>query len=819
MAKSQLAHITIPITKRDKNDDGSVTVRGIVTDDSLDLDGQIVDATSAAKALQNWFDEWANIRQQHSPLLAPAGKGISLDFEDGVPYLTAKIIEPTAVKLVNEGVYQAFSIGIADGELDTSPMAKQKAKNGILFPSLINEVSVVDYPANTSCKFVMGRKRKGQPIEIVEAVKVFNKNLKGLTGDEFVKALKGLQGGEIVATCKSHQEALALRESSYDPNLFEVNDNVIITKRKFDPSVGGGVDREKIPGKDFAGKNRSFPIVTPGDVSDAASSIGRAGKDNYSSDQLKENIIAIAKRKGPEFVKELPEKWKAEMKDSKKDKAEAKKAAGRSCSACDGTGTCDNGKCGKCKGTGMLKAKKAKLPKVDADVTDALRTADASLHDAMNAQSEDNAAHRTGADADDPDKKKAKKGKKGMEKKDVPQDADVDQGDDDPDMDDKKKGKKGKKGKDDKFPMKKAEAQKMQKLHDLVCPACATKSVSRRDLTQMFDQDIFSRHLAELATKKADAGSIHEASQAFMAANHVAQIAPKDAAALARLAHKSYQDSYPNLRVSGPDLKNPGSFQRGFLPGANDETASTMNHPSNFPKPNPLEAGDYQRGPLTTNETRPSLVGGTPAVDLVTKGASMFYPNADKDASSAAMAKLHDHIVSNYPALCPAGNELANEGASRISTPLEMYAEASPVKVIDTFAGSTLHEPQNVAAASKSDKKKLRKQTLSVVKSEIAKVTKSYDKKVARLEKKLKDELKRPDEAQAARRMVQFAPTHKAFASAEVDETKRERVQRARELSKRIHDRNSDVSHAAIVELQELVSPDKFAALMTADGE
>ena len=81
-------------------------------------------------------------------------------------------------------------------------------------------------------------------------------------------------------------------------------------KKNVDPSVGGGVDRDKIPGEDFAGRKRSFPIATPGDVSDAASSIGRAGAGNYSSDKLKSRIISIAHRKGPDFVAELPESWK-----------------------------------------------------------------------------------------------------------------------------------------------------------------------------------------------------------------------------------------------------------------------------------------------------------------------------------------------------------------------------------------------------------------------------------------------------------------------------------------------------------------------------
>ena len=69
-------------------------------------------------------------------------------------------------------------------------------------------------------------------------------------------------------------------------------------------------ERERIPAEDFAGKGRSFPIQTPEDVHDAAASIGRAGDDNYSTDELKARIIRIAKRMGAEFVARLPEAWK-----------------------------------------------------------------------------------------------------------------------------------------------------------------------------------------------------------------------------------------------------------------------------------------------------------------------------------------------------------------------------------------------------------------------------------------------------------------------------------------------------------------------------
>lgn len=56
--------------------------------------------------------------------------------------------------------------------------------------------------------------------------------------------------------------------------------------------------RDKAKDSDFAGRNRSFPILKPEDVDAALKSIGRAGSDNYSADELKRRILRIAKRKG-----------------------------------------------------------------------------------------------------------------------------------------------------------------------------------------------------------------------------------------------------------------------------------------------------------------------------------------------------------------------------------------------------------------------------------------------------------------------------------------------------------------------------------------
>jgi hypothetical protein len=75
-------------------------------------------------------------------------------------------------------------------------------------------------------------------------------------------------------------------------------------------------ERDAMDPEDFAGKGRSFPINRPEDVAAAAASLGRAGEDNFSTDTLKDNIISIARRKGPAFVAQLPQAWRDEAEES-----------------------------------------------------------------------------------------------------------------------------------------------------------------------------------------------------------------------------------------------------------------------------------------------------------------------------------------------------------------------------------------------------------------------------------------------------------------------------------------------------------------------
>jgi len=712
----------VPITKRAKQPDGSVIVSGPVTDGALDLDDQIVDPVSAAKSLKSWFAEWGNIRQQHSAEFLPAGKALNLDLSGEVPELTALVVEPGAVLLTETGVYKGFSIGIADGRLDTSPDARKAARNGILYPSLINEVSLVDYPANPRCRFTIAKRKGG--------------------------ALVNVQKGEIL-----------------DEELRKI---MTITDK-----VGAALKRdmsadERKEARWHAGKNRSFPIDKPEDIAAAASSIGRAGPDNFSTDRLKKNIIRIAHEGGAAFVAKLPESWKADMGKKKKAK--------------------DGGE----------------IPEVDQKVTEALDAAAAAIKEAEKAQAVDNASHESGDDADDPDKdtmsddggsdddgakadkqkvKKAKTKKskgKGKDKKKKGKVPAFLKKDDDGDDDSKD-------GSDDDGD--KADAKKVKtyvEIHDILCPGCKAKKSDARRLPKL----IAKAGLEEAVAKAASSGrgELNAAARTLFAAEAVRTVAPETFVEMREKARKAFLEAYPDMPGKGPDLMNPESFRRGFLPGATDSVAHSMNHPDNFPTAHPLSPEQFARGPLTANETRPSLVGG--------HSVAKFY---EKGMGAAALTDLHDAIAANYPTVCPAGSGLADEVTDRLGTAPEMYSPASPMHPVDT-KGQPL-AAVGVGGANKAAKK-----------------NKALKRKLKRLERTLQDELARPNKALSARRSAQFTPVgHGKVADA--DPSKKEALARAKKVSKRIHDRNATVAAQAVKELQTLVTPEQFARFMTADGD
>ena len=144
------------IIKADENPDGTMTVYGKATDDSIDLDQQICDEAWLKTAMPQWFQSGGNIREQHSSIAA----GVAKEYEakaDG-HYISALVVDPVSVKKVKTGVLKGFSIGIKAPRV----IRDNKAAGGRIVDGQIIEVSLVDRPANPNAKLIMAKSVEGE---------------------------------------------------------------------------------------------------------------------------------------------------------------------------------------------------------------------------------------------------------------------------------------------------------------------------------------------------------------------------------------------------------------------------------------------------------------------------------------------------------------------------------------------------------------------------------------------------------------------------------------------------------------------------------
>ena len=144
------------IEKADRNADGTMTVYGKATDDSLDIDQQICDGDWLKRAMPAWFKSGGNIREQHSNIAA----GVAKEYEakaDG-HYIGVHVVDPVSVKKVDAGVLKGFSVGIKNPRV----VRDNKAANGRIVDGQIVEVSLVDRPANPNCQLVLAKSVDGE---------------------------------------------------------------------------------------------------------------------------------------------------------------------------------------------------------------------------------------------------------------------------------------------------------------------------------------------------------------------------------------------------------------------------------------------------------------------------------------------------------------------------------------------------------------------------------------------------------------------------------------------------------------------------------
>lgn len=146
----------VSFTGKSKEKDGTYLVHGRITDTSLDLDQQRMDATWADVAVPDWQKKYGNIREMHQPVVVGKSKSLSGNATDGYD-IVAKIVDPLAITKLENDLYTGFSIGIKGTRYDRTDKALAIAPNGIINGGEIIEVSIVDVPANPNAKFMLAK--------------------------------------------------------------------------------------------------------------------------------------------------------------------------------------------------------------------------------------------------------------------------------------------------------------------------------------------------------------------------------------------------------------------------------------------------------------------------------------------------------------------------------------------------------------------------------------------------------------------------------------------------------------------------------------
>jgi hypothetical protein len=162
---------------------GPREVYGVVSGPREDLDLQACDPTWLKSALPEWMSR-GNIRQMHSGSMPPAGKAKKLvQAADGDWYLTAKILDDSAWKMIQEQVYTGFSVGVKNPIVSKS----SQFRNGLINGGSIIEVSLVDYPAYTGSRistdadrFPILKMAKGGSLKATRGARVYK------AADDFV---------------------------------------------------------------------------------------------------------------------------------------------------------------------------------------------------------------------------------------------------------------------------------------------------------------------------------------------------------------------------------------------------------------------------------------------------------------------------------------------------------------------------------------------------------------------------------------------------------------------------------------------------------
>jgi hypothetical protein len=225
------------IIKADKQADGTLIVTGIATDDTLDVDQQVCDPDWLKAAMPEWFS-WGNIREQHSNIAA----GVATEYEakGSQHIITARVVDPSSVKKVENGVLKGFSIGIRNPRV----IKDEKAIGGRIVDGQIVEVSLVDRPANPTCVLTVAKTIDGQ-LKSVEGTDMNEDEVVEVAAEKVVP--ETIEAVEVVEEAPAEEVEKAMNEESTAAKEDDIDECADCGKAEADCKCDeGGFERKAV---------------------------------------------------------------------------------------------------------------------------------------------------------------------------------------------------------------------------------------------------------------------------------------------------------------------------------------------------------------------------------------------------------------------------------------------------------------------------------------------------------------------------------------------------------------------------------------------
>jgi hypothetical protein len=201
----------------------------------------------------------------------------------------------------------------------------------------------------------------------------------------------------------------------------------------------------------------------------------------------------------------------------------------------------------------------------------------------------------------------------------------------------------------------------LMRMHDALCAAYdGAEVLAEYPSLKSYADAVSPEQWREAAQQVVAAGNMTEGQVALAVAAAAEALKAMDEAAVAdgrAMLRKDFMNAYPGVHLS-PGTITAQQFRRPYLSEGHAPLSAQPPGPQpDAPvPPGSPSASQFTRGPITEGHESPSPGNGGNRVPSFS-GPSMGHLSAPKGAATSAIAVIHDHVVSQWPDLCPMSQE------------------------------------------------------------------------------------------------------------------------------------------------------------------